>query len=98
MKINKAYKFRIYPNKNQKETFEKYFGVCRFVYNSVLAYNIDAYKHGIKYSSYDAINDFVEIKKLEGYEWLKEINSQVIQQSILNLDSAFQKFFKEKNF
>ena len=97
MKILKAYKFRLYPNKIQKETFEQYFGAYRFVYNSVLAYKIDSYKHGIKYSAYDAIKDFTKIKKLEGYEWLKDINSQVIQQSILNLDNAFQKFFKEKN-
>jgi putative transposase len=74
-KINKAYKFRIYPNRSQKEIFEQYFGTSRFVYNSVLAYKIDAYKHGIKYSAYDAIKDFTEIKKIEGYEWLKEINS-----------------------
>jgi len=96
MKIFKAYKFRIYPNKIQKEIFEKYFGVCRLVYNSVLDYKIKIYKKGIKYSAYDAIKDFTEIKKIEGYEWLREINAQTIQQEILNLDNAFQKFFKEK--
>jgi putative transposase len=97
MKINKSYKIRIYPNKTQKDAFEKYFGVCRFVYNSVLAYKIDSYKHGIKYSAYDAIKDFTEIKKFEGYEWLNEINAQTIQQEILNLDNAFKNFFKTKN-
>jgi putative transposase len=94
MKINKAYKFRIYPNQKQQDIFEQYFGVSRFVYNSVLAYKIDSYKKGIKYSAYDAIKDFTEVKKLDGYEWLKDVNSQVIQQSILNLDNAFQQFFK----
>lgn len=96
MKTNKAYKFRIYPNQIQQNVFEQYFGVSRFVYNSVLAYKIDSYKKGIKYSAYDAIRDFTEIKKLEGYEWLKNINSQVIQQTVLNLDNAFQQFFKIK--
>lgn len=96
MKILKAYKFRIYPTKEQQSIFEKYFGVSRFVYNSVLAYKINSYKKGIKYFTYDAIKDFTEIKKLKGYEWLKEINSQTIQQEILNLDNAFKKFFKEK--
>jgi putative transposase len=96
MKINKAYKFRIYPNKEQQNIFDQYFGVYRFVYNTVLAYKINSYKHGIKYSAYDAIKDFTEIKKLEGYEWLKGMNSQVIQQAILNLDNAFQQFFKVK--
>lgn len=97
MIINKAYKFRIYPNKIQREIFEKYFGVCRFVFNSVLSYKINSYKYGIKYSAYDAIKDFTEIKKIEGYEWLNEINAQTIQQTILNLDNAFQRFFKMKN-
>jgi len=96
MKINKAYKFRIYPNKEQQNIFKKYFGIYRFVYNSVLDYKINSYRQGHKYSAYDAIKDFTEIKKLEGYEWLKDINSQVIQQAILNLDNAFQQFFKVK--
>jgi len=94
MKINKAYKIRIYPNIIQKETFEKYFGVCRFVWNSVLGYKIDSYKHGIKYSAYNAIKDFTIIKKLEGYEWMNEIDSQVLQQSILNLEKAYLNFFR----
>ena len=96
MKINKFYKFRIYLNKTQIDFIEKSFGACRFVYNSVLAYKIDSYKHRIKYEAYDAIKDLTLIKKLEGYEWLQEVDSQVLQQSILNLDSAFTKFFKEK--
>ncbi len=96
MKINKAHKFRIYPNKKQRELFEQYFGITRFVYNSVLKYKIDAYKKGIKYSAYDAMKDFTEIKKLDGYEWLKVCDAQIIQQSILNLDNAFQQFFKVK--
>jgi putative transposase len=97
MKINKAIKIRIYPNRFQKETFENYFNTCRFIYNSVLAYKIDSYKHGIRYSSYDAIKDFTEIKKIRGYEWLQEINAQTIQQEILNIDNAFNRFFKIKN-
>lgn len=96
MKINKAYKFRIYPNKEQQYIFDQYFGVYRFVYNTVLDYKINSYKRGIKYTAYDAIKDFTEIKKIEGHEWLKDINSQVIQQAILNLDNAFQRFFKVK--
>lgn len=93
----KSYKFRIYPNKEQKNIFEKYFGTCRFIYNTILAYKIDSYKYGIKYSAYDAMKDFTEIKTLAGYEWLKEINAQTIQQEIFNLDNAFQRFFKIKN-
>ena len=63
MKINKAYKFRIYPNKEQQSIFEQYFGVYRFVYNTVLDYKINSYKRGIKYTAYDAIKDFTLIAK-----------------------------------
>lgn len=94
MIINKAYKIRIYPNKEQIAFLEKSFNICRFIYNSVLNYKIDSYKHGLNYSSYDAIKDLTKIKKIEGYEWLKEVDSQILQQSILNIEKAFQRFFK----
>jgi len=97
MKIKKAYKFRIYPNRVQREYFEKNFGAMRFVYNTVLSYKIDSYKHSKKYSAYDAIEDFIKIKKIKGYEWLNIVDSQSINQSILDLDDAFQRFFKVKS-
>lgn len=78
MKILKAYKIRIYPNKSQKQYFEKCFGISRFVYNSVLDYKIKSYQKGIEYSSYDAIKDFTQIKKLEEYDFLNEMNAQSI--------------------
>jgi putative transposase len=70
MKINKAIKIRVYPNKIQRQAFENYFGVCRFVYNSVLSYKIDSYKYGIKYSAYDAIKDFTITISLGSYKSL----------------------------
>ena len=94
--MNTSYKFRIYPNKSQVGYIEKCFGACRFIYNSVLAYKIDSYKHGIKYGAYDAIKDLTKVKQIEGYEWLNEVSSQALQQSVLNLENAFLKFFKEK--
>jgi len=97
MKIYKAYKIRIYPNKIQRDYFENCFNICRFVFNSVLAYKIDSYKIGKKYSVYDAMKDFTKIKNLDGYEWLNIISAQIIQQSIWNLDTAFQRFFKMKS-
>lgn len=98
MFINRSYKFRIYPNKIQKEYFEKCFGICRFLYNSVLDYKIKSYKEGIKYSTYDAMKDITKIKKIEGYEWLNEINAQSIQQSILDLENSFTYFYKNKYY
>ena len=42
--VEKAYKYRIYPNKNQKEIIAKTFGCCRFVYNTYLAKRIEMYE------------------------------------------------------
>jgi len=97
MKIYKSYKIRIYPDEIQRDYFENCFNICRFVFNSVLGYKIDSYKVGKKYSVYDAMKDFTMIKNLDGYEWLNIISAQIIQQSIWNLDNAFQRFFKIKS-
>ena len=40
----KAYKYRIYPNNEQKVQIEKTFGCCRFVYNQTLAYRKEVQK------------------------------------------------------
>ena len=40
----KAYKYRIYPNNEQKIQIAKTFGCCRFVYNQTLAYRIEVYE------------------------------------------------------
>lgn len=40
----KAYKYRLYPNKEQEEQIQKTFGCCRFVYNQTLSYRKDKYE------------------------------------------------------
>lgn len=95
MKVNKAYKLRIYPNKLQKVLIEKTFGSVRFLYNSVLAYKKDLYTStGRNYSKFDAMKDVTEIKKIPDYEWLKEVDSIALQQSLVDLDVAYTNFFK----
>ena len=93
----KAYKYRIYPNKTQTEQIEKQFGACRFVYNWALEQKIKYYETEKKtLSCFDLINRMVQLKKVEGYDWLKESNSQALQMAIRNLDNAFTRFFREK--
>jgi len=95
--INKAYQYRIYPNKNQQELLEKHFGCVRFVYNYGLSKKIEAYQKDKKrLSCFDLINELAELKKEKEFEWLKEVNSQSLQMSLRNLDNAFTKFFREK--
>ena len=93
----KAYKYRLYPTDPQKELITKHIGSSRFVYNLALETKNTAYlgsKHN--YSQFDLIKQLPELKK--GCEWLKEVNSQSLQQSIQNMDTAFKLFFKGAGF
>ena len=78
------------------ELINKHIGSCRFVYNLALETKQTAYA-GLKVnlSCFDLVKQIPELKK--ECEWLKEINSQSLQQSVINLDSAFTKFFKGQN-
>ena len=89
----KAYKYRIYPTKKQAELVNKHIGSIRFVYNIALETKQIAYAgYGKNLSCFALNNQLPELKK--ECPWLKEINSQSLQQSITDLDSAYTKFFK----
>ncbi len=95
-----AYKFRLYPNKDQKEVFSKYFGCNRVVWNKALElremyykeHKNDKQKKGLNY--YDTAKFLKELKQKEEYKWLKEVNSQSLQQTLMDLDKAFKAFFR----
>ena len=92
--MEKTYKYRIYPNKKQKELIAKTFGCCRFVYNKYLAKRIEMYKQNKETFSYaQCANDMTKLKS--ELVWLKEVDSTALQSSLKDLDSAYQKFFKE---
>ena len=93
-KVEKAYKFRIYPNKNQEILIQKTFGSCRFVYNHYLAKKIDLYKNnGTSLSKIDCNNSCNRELKKE-YLWLKEVDKFALTNSIYNLDNAYKNFFR----
>jgi len=92
--VEKAYKYRIYPNKKQKELIQKTFGCCRYVYNHYLAKRIEIYKQNKATFSYgQCSNDLTNLKS--ELEWLKEVDSTALQSSLKYLDYAYQKFFNE---
>ena len=92
--MEKAYKYRIYPNKEQQILIQKTFGCVRFVYNYYLDKRIEAYKKDkTSLNYYDCANDLIDLKN--EFEWLKEIDSISLQSSIKDLDNAYNKFFKE---
>ena len=95
MKKNKAYKFRIYPNESQKELLAKTFGCCRLVFNYYLDKKQKLYEESKRTMSLtDCIKDLVNLKKEK--EFLYEVDSISLQQSIRHLDTAFSNFFKNK--
>lgn len=90
----KAFKTRIYPTEYQAKLIEKTLGCCRWVYNNGLAFKIAQYKDGKKkVGAYDLINKLPEQKK--EFEWLKEVDSQSLQQSLLDLNCAYNYFFQK---
>ncbi|MDO4336709.1 MAG: IS200/IS605 family element RNA-guided endonuclease TnpB [Eubacteriales bacterium] len=91
----KAYKYRIYPNNEQKTQIAKTFGCCRFVYNQALAYRKEAYEQDKKSVSKIDCNNYCNRELKNTYEWLKEVDKFALTNAIYNMDSAYQKFFKE---
>jgi len=91
----KAYKYRLYPNEKQKIQLSKTFGSCRFVYNHYLAKKIEMYKTEKKsISKYDC-NNLCNRELKNEFVWLKEVDKFALTNAIYDLDSAYQKFFKE---
>jgi putative transposase len=87
-------KYRIYPNKEQKVLLEKHIGCCRFVYNKLLHIKKTLYeKFRASISEFD-LNTHITVLK-EIYPWLKDVNSQSLQQTSKNLNSAYNHFFKD---
>lgn len=89
--MNKAYKFRLYPNKQQQDLFAKTFGCTRFVYNKMLS---------------DKINHYQETQKLlkvtpaqykSEFEWLKEVDSLALTSEWKHLETAYKNFFRDKS-
>ena len=87
--MNRAYKFRIYPNSEQQLLFEKTFGCVRFIYNKMLADKIEFYKE-----TKQKLNNTPAQYKKE-FEWLKEVDSLALANVQMNLQTAYNNFFRD---
>ena len=88
----RAYKYRIYPNKKQQELIRKTFGCTRYVYN----YYLDKRKTDkINYTYVKCAKDLTQLKK--ELEWLKEVDSVGLQTSLKDLDVAYKNFFSGRS-
>ena len=89
----KAIKIRIYPSAEQVNFIDKQLGCCRFVYNNCLAFRKDSYQNEhISVSSSEAVKHITVLKK--DNEWLKHVHSKVLQQSVRDMNQAYDNFFK----
>ncbi len=88
--MNKAYQFRIYPNEEQKILFAKTFGCVRFIYNKMLGDKIEYYNQ-----TKEKLNNTPAQYKTE-FEWLKEVDSLALANAQMNLQDAYNNFFRDK--
>ena len=85
---NKAYKYRLYPNKEQEILLAKTFGCVRFIYNKMLSDKIEHYKE-----TKEKLNNTPAQYKKE-FEWLKEVDSLALANAQMNLQTAYNNFFR----
>jgi len=90
----KGFKYRLYPNKEQEIQLAKTFGSCRFVYNQLLAKKIELYKAEGKSLSKTDCNNYCNRELKKQYPWLKEVDKFALTNSIYDLDTAYQNFFR----
>jgi len=89
--MNKANKLRLYPNAEQAMMFAKTFGCARFIYNRMLGDKINHYNE-----TKEKLNNTPAQYKSE-YEWLKEVDSLALANAQLNLQTAYNNFFRDKS-
>ncbi len=91
----KAYKYRIYPNREQQVLIERHFGCSRFVFNWAFALQKRYYAmFGKSLSRTKIQSHLVKKKKKARFAWLSEVNSQSLLNALLNVHTAFTNFFK----
>lgn len=96
MLIHKAFKFEIRPNGEQIRKIKQFCGCSRFVFNRALAWQNEQYEQDNHHKfSYTKLANLLPQWKKE-LVWLKDCHSQVLQQSLKDLESAFKNFFQQR--
>lgn len=93
----KGFRYRILPNSTQEQQINQMLGNARYVYNWALKTRIEAYqKDKSKVSAFTLMTELTKLKKQPEYNWLNLSVAQSLQQSIVNMEKAFTRFFREK--
>lgn len=96
--MEKAFYYRLYPNKAQQQTLEQHFGATRWIFNYGLEKKIKQYQKNKKsLSCFQIANELPKLKNKEDTKWLKDINAQSLQMALRQLDNAYTNFFKKQN-
>ena len=90
----KAYKYRLYPNNEQKEYFAKTFGCIRLLYDLMLADRIKSFEES-KNLDLKKIKYPTPAQYKKQYEFLKEVDSLALANEQRNLDKAYKNFFRD---
>ncbi|AKG37594.1 transposase [Paenibacillus durus ATCC 35681] len=94
--MHKAYKYRIYPNPEQRQLIHQMFGCCRFVFNHFLVKWNETYAATGKGLSYNTCATQLPALKQQ-FEWLKSVDSIALQSAVRNVADSFERFFKKQN-
>lgn len=87
----RAYKYRLYPNKQQAELLVRQLGACRFVFNLALETKMYAWQtHQKNISAYELHKQLTELRK--DHKWLQESSRDALEKSILNLEKGYKSF------
>ena len=98
MNYTKGYKFRLYPNDLQQNLINRILGCCRFVFNHFLTVRKESYQKDKTTITYTKTSSLMtQLKRDNDHIWLNEADSIALQQSLRDLDTAYQNFFKRKN-
>ena len=93
--ILKAVKVRLYPSSADEFKIASQNGGVRYVYNRTLKLRKYAYeKFGKSISKFDLIKHITKLRNRKSTSWLKDVDSQALQQSVANMHSAYECFFK----
>lgn len=85
---------RLFPNKEQEQLLWRHIGASRFIYNYMLALQIERHKKGEKYLSAFGMNYLLpKMKKTEEFAWLNDISARTLQRSCADLATAYERFF-----
>src|SRR3954467_11662665 len=92
-----AFTFELTPGGEQQRDLRRFAGSCRFVYNKALAMQKENHEAGNQFMGYVPMAAHLPIGKREvGQAWLKDAPSQALQQTLKDLEKAYQHFFAKR--